>query len=282
MDRVIGTPISENAFTGLAGGIALDGRFRPVVEFMYADFMWVAADQVFNQIGKARHMFGGTNAIPLVLRTKVAMGSGYGSQHLMDPAGLFATSPGWRIVAPSSAADYIGLMNAALALEDPVLVIEHIDLYQLDDRVPHDDLDYVIAPGSALVRRVGSDLTVISYLSMVHRCLEAIQESGVDAELVDLRWLDRASLDWDTVGESICKTNAVIIVEQGARGTSYGSWLADEIQRRFFDWLDQPVGRITGGEASPSISKVLERAAIAGTEEIVAGLARARTAMGGN
>ena len=86
-DRIIGTPISENAFTGLGGGIALDGRFRPVVEFMYPDFMWVAADQVFNQIGKARHMFGGTNAMPLVLRTKVAMGSGYGSQHLMDPAG---------------------------------------------------------------------------------------------------------------------------------------------------------------------------------------------------
>ena len=91
-DRVLGTPISENAFAGLGGGMALDGRFRPVVEFMYPDFMWVAADQVFNQIGKARHMFGGDNPVPLVLRTKVAMGSGYGSQHSMDPAGIFATS----------------------------------------------------------------------------------------------------------------------------------------------------------------------------------------------
>ena len=90
--RVLGTPISENAFAGLGGGLALDGRFRPVVEFMYPDFLWVAADQVFNQIGKARHMFGGRNPVPLVLRTKVAMGSGYGSQHLMDPAGIFATS----------------------------------------------------------------------------------------------------------------------------------------------------------------------------------------------
>ncbi len=279
-DRVIGTPISENAFTGLGGGIALDGRFHPVVEFMYPDFMWVAADQVFNQIGKARHMFGGQNAMPFVLRTKVAMGSGYGSQHLMDPAGIFATSPGWRIVAPSSAADYVGLMNAALALNDPVLVIEHIDLYALDDQVPSGDLDYIIPPGSAVVRRAGSELTVLSYLSMVHRCAEAIDQSGVDAELIDLRWLDRASLDWDTVGESIRKTNAVLIVEQGARGTSYGGWLADEIQRRYFDWLDQPVSRITGGEASPSISKVLERAAIAGTEDIVAGLLDARAAMG--
>lgn len=280
-ERVIGTPISENGFFGLAGGVALDGRFHPVVEFMYPDFMWVAADQVFNQVGKARHMFGDNNTMPLVLRTKVAMGSGYGSQHLMDPAGIFATQAGWRIVAPSCAADYVGLMNAALALEDPVLVIEHVDLYGTADRVPEGDLDYAILPGTAAIRREGADVTVLTYLSMVGHTLEAVEQTGVDAEVVDLRWLDRASLDWDTIGESIRKTNAVLIVEQGARGPSYGGWLADEIQRRFFDWLDQPVQRVTGGEASPSISKVLERAAIARTEEVVDGLERVRAAWGG-
>ncbi|MDQ1573546.1 MAG: 2-oxoisovalerate dehydrogenase component [Actinomycetota bacterium] len=280
-DRIMGTPISENAFVGLGGGLALDGRFRPVVEFMYPDFMWVAADQVFNQIGKARHMFGGDNDMPLVLRTKVAMGSGYGSQHLMDPAGIFATAAGWRIIAPSNAADYVGLMNAALALQDPVLVIEHVDLYSQADKVPDGDLDYILPPGKAAIRREGSDVTVISYLSMVGHSLEAIEQTGMDAELIDLRWLDRASLDWDTIGASIKKTNAVLIVEQGQRGTSYGAWLADEIQRRFFDWLDQPIQRVTGREASPSISKVLERAAIAKTEEVVAGLEVVRAAMGG-
>jgi 2-oxoisovalerate dehydrogenase E1 component len=280
-DRVLGTPISENAFTGLGAGLALDGRFRPVVEFMYPDFMWVAADQVFNQIGKARHMFGGVNPVPLVLRTKVAMGSGYGSQHLMDPAGIFATSPGWRIVAPSSAADYIGLMNAALALQDPVLVIEHVDLYGQTEEIPAGDLDYQLPFGKAGIRRTGSDVTVISYLSMVRHALEAVEQTGLDAEVIDLRWLDRASLDWETIGESIKKTNRVLIVEQGAQGTSYGGWLADEIQRRFFDWLDQPIERVTGGEASPSISRVLERAAIARTEEVVAGLERVRVGMGG-
>lgn len=278
--RILGTPISENAFFGLGGGLALDGRYRPVVEFMYPDFMWVAADQVFNQVGKARHMFGGDNPVPLVLRTKVAMGSGYGSQHLMDPAGIFATAPGWRIVAPSSAADYVGLMNAALALQDPVLVIEHVDLYGTADRVPEGDLDYILPPGRAAVRRTGSDVTVISYLSMVKASLDAIEQTGVDGELIDLRWLDRASLDWETIGTSIRKTNAVLIVEQGARGTSYGAWLSDEIQRRFFDWLDQPVQRVTGSEASPSISKVLERAAIARTEEVVAALEGVRRGMG--
>ena len=279
--RVLGTPISENAFAGLGGGLALDGRFRPVVEFMYPDFLWVAADQVFNQIGKARHMFGGRNPVPLVLRTKVAMGTGYGSQHSMDPAGIFATSVGWRIMAPSTPFDYVGMMNAALAIEDPVLVLEHVDLYGTEGDIPARDLDYQIPFGRAAVRRAGRDVTVLTYLSMVSHSLEAIEQTGIDAELIDLRFLDRASLDWETIGESVRKTNAVLIVEQGGLGTSYGGWLADEIQRRFFDWLDQPVQRVTGGEAAPSISKVLERAAIAQTSDVVGGLERVRAAFGG-
>jgi 2-oxoisovalerate dehydrogenase E1 component len=273
-DRVLGTPISENAFAGLAGGIALDGRFTPVVEFMYADFMWVAADQVFNQIAKARHMYGGTGAVPLVLRSKVAMGTGYGSQHSMDPAGVYATSAGWRIVAPSTPYDYVGLMNTALRLQDPVLVLEHVDLYASSGPGPVDDWDYCLPVGQASVRRPGSDLTVLTYLGMTPYVLEAVEgQSDVDAEVIDLRWLDRASIDWDTIEQSLTKTNQILIAEQGARGTSYGGWLADEIHRRYFDLLDAPVWRVTGGEASPSISKVLERAAIAQAAEVSAALA---------
>ena len=271
-DRVLGTPISENAIVGLGGGMAMDGRFKPVIEFMYPDFMWVAADQVFNQIGKARHMFGGGFEMPLVLRTKVAKGTGYGSQHSMDPVGIFATSPGWRIAAASTPFDYVGLMNAALACKDPVLVIEHVDLYNSTGAAPVEDMDYIIPVGKAAVRRIGQELTVLTYLSMVNHSLEALDQMGIDAEVIDLRWLDRASLDWDTIAASVKKTNNVLVVEQGARGTSYGAWLADEIQRRYFDWLDQPVQRVTGAEASPSISKVLERAACARTEEVVDGL----------
>ncbi|MER5349439.1 thiamine pyrophosphate-dependent enzyme [Kitasatospora sp. NPDC002551] len=273
-DRCLGTPISENAFAGLGCGIALDGRYTPVVEFMYADFMWVAADQIFNQIGKARHMFGGDGDVPLVLRSKVAMGTGYGSQHSMDPAGVFATAPGWRIVAPSTPFDYVGLMNSALACKDPVVVLEHVDLYNSTGTGPVDDLDYCLPVGKAAVRRTGSALTVVSYLAMTGHVLEAVEQLGLDAEVIDLRWLDRASLDWDTLGASIRKTNNVLLAEQGPLGTSYGGWLADEIQRRYFDWLDQPVQRLTAGESSPSISKVLERAAIARTPEAVAALRR--------
>ncbi|BCM20758.1 thiamine pyrophosphate-dependent enzyme [Mesorhizobium sp. J8] len=271
-DRVLGTPISEAAFTGLGGGIAMDGRYVPVVEFMYPDFMWVAADQVFNQIGKARHMFGGDIDVPLVLRTKVAMGTGYGSQHSMDPAGIFATSPGWRIVAPSTPFDYVGLMNSALRCKDPVLVIEHVELYNSTGPAPVDDLDYFIPLGKAKVVRRGTAMTILTYLAMVRPVLEAVERLGIDAEVIDLRSLDHAGLDWQTIEASICKTGNVLVVEQGARGTSYGGLLAAEIQNRCFDWLDQPVQRVHGGEASPSISKVLEAAACARPADIERGL----------
>jgi 2-oxoisovalerate dehydrogenase E1 component len=272
-DRVLGTPISECAFTGLGGGLAQDGRFYPVVELMYADFLWVAADQMFNQIGKARHMFGGDHDMPLLMRIKVGIGTGYGSQHSMDPAGILATSVGWRIIAPSTPLDYVGLVNAAMRLKDPVAVLEHdADLYRFTGDAPKDDYDFVLPPGQAAIRREGSAVTVLTYMSMVHKALEAAEASGVDAEVIDLRWLDRASLDWDTIEESIQKTNKVLIVEQGSLGTSYGGWLADEIQRRYFDYLDAPVGRVHGSESSPSISKVLEAAALANANDVAEAL----------
>ncbi len=279
-DRVLGTPISENSFVGLAGGVAMDGRYIPIVEFMYPDFMWVAADQVFNQIAKARHMFGGNLEMPLVLRTKVAMGTGYGSQHLMDPAGIFATSVGWRIVAPSTPFDYVGLMNSALRCRDPVLVLEHVDLYNAKALAPVEDLDYFIPIGKAKVVHPGSAVTILTYLGMVKPALDAIESLDVDAELIDLRTLDRASLDWETIGNSIQKTGNVLVVEQGSVGTSYGGMLASEIQNRLFDWLDQPVQRVHGGEASPSISKVLEAAACANSKDVEAGLRRVMAEQG--
>jgi 2-oxoisovalerate dehydrogenase E1 component len=154
-----------------------------------------------------------------------------------------------------------------------VVVLEHVDLYTSTGEGPVDDLDYCLPVGKAAVRRVGSEVTVLTYLAMTGIVLQAVEGGDVDAEVIDLRWLDRASIDWDAIGASIRKTNRILIAEQGARGTSYGGWLADEIQRRFFDWLDHPVERVTGGEASPSISKVLERAAIANADEVAAKLA---------
>ena len=271
-DRIIPTPIAEAGFSGLAGGVAMFGLHCPVVELMYPDFALVAADQLFNQIGKARHMFGGDAKMPLVLRTKIALGSGYGSQHSMDPAGLYAMWPGWRIVAPSTPFDYVGLMNSALTCEDPVLMIEHVALYQQGGQGPQTDYDYFIPLGKAKVVRPGSQMTVLTYSAMVGYTLAAVQSLGIDAEVIDLRSLDRAGIDWETIGASIAKTNNVVVVEQSPLTVSYGAMLTDEIQRRFFDDLDQPVKRVHGGEASPSVSKVLERAAFAAQAEVEAGL----------
>ncbi|MCX7156671.1 MAG: thiamine pyrophosphate-dependent enzyme [Rhodocyclales bacterium] len=279
-DRIVPTPIAEQGFVGLCGGVALSGRYRPVVELMYADFSLVAADQVFNQIAKARHMFGGETPMALVLRTKCAIGTGYGSQHSMDPAGLYVQWPGWRIVAPSTPFDYVGLLNSALLCEDPVLVIEHVALYNESGIGPLEDLDYFIPLGKAKVVRPGNDFTVLTYLAMTPLAVRVADEMDIGAEVIDLRSLDRAGIDWDTIGESIRRTNNVVVLEQGPLTGSYGAVLVDEIQRRFFDYLDQPVQRIHGGEASPSVSKVLERAAFVGAEEIRAGFEHIMAEMG--
>jgi 2-oxoisovalerate dehydrogenase E1 component len=164
-------------------------------------------------------------------------------------------------------------MNSALLVNDPVVVLEHdADLYNSMVSVPEGELDFFTPIGKASIRREGTEATVLTYMSMVQRSLDAVENIGRDVEVIDLRWLDRASLDWDAVGESIKKTNRVVIVEQGSLGTSYGGWLADEIQRRFFDWLDAPVERVHGAEASPTISKVLEKAALANVDAIEAKL----------
>jgi len=279
-DRIVPTPISEQGFVGLAGGVAQEGTYRPVVELMYPDFALVAADQIFNQIGKVRHMFGGDTKMPLVLRNKVAIGTGYGSQHSMDPAGLYAMWPGWRIVAPSTPFDYVGLMNSALLCEDPVLVIEHVTLYNSSGMGPLKDLDYFIPLGKAKVVRPGKAFTVLTYLAMVPLAIKAADEMGLDVEVIDLRSLDRAGLDWATIAASVSKTNNVVVLEQSPLTASYGAMLTDEVQRRCFDDLDQPVARIHGGEAAPSVSKVLERVAFVGLEEIKAGYARMMADMG--
>lgn len=270
-DRLIATPICENGFTGLGVGAALNG-LRPVVEIMYPDFVLVAADQLFNQAAKVRHMFGGAYPLPLVVRSRVSAGTGYGSQHSMDACGLFALYPGWRIVAPSTPFDYIGLFNAALRCNDPVLVIEYQSLFQNTGPVPTDDLDYIIPFGKAKVVRAGSACTLLTYAGVLQPALDAVAESGIDAEVIDLRTLDPYGLDWDTLGASLRKTNRLVIAEQTTRGTSIGAHIVKGTQERFFDWLDAEIVHVSGTYSAPVVSKVLEQAALAGKAEILHGL----------
>ena len=270
-DRLVGAPICENGFTGLALGAALNGM-RPVVEIMYPDFSLVAADQLFNQISKVRHMFGGSFPVPIVVRSRVSAGTGYGSQHSMDASGLFALYPGWRIVAPSRPYDYIGLLNAAVACDDPVLVVEYNDLFKQRGLVPKSDWNYIVPFGKARIARAGDDCTILTYGSMVDRCCRIVEQGGMDVEVVDLRTLDPLGLDWDLIESSVRKTNCLMIVEQTARGTSIGSRIVSDAQFRLFDWLDHEIVHVTGSNAAPVVSEVLERAALASDEQVGAAL----------
>jgi 2-oxoisovalerate dehydrogenase E1 component len=269
-ERLINTPISECGFTGMAGGAAMAGM-RPVVEIMYPDFALVACDQLFNQIGKLRHMYGGQASFPLVARTRVAIGQGYGGQHSMNAVGLFGLFSGWRMVAPSNAFDYIGLFNTAACFNDPVLIIEHADLYEKKGRVPHDRFDYFVAYGKAKVVRPGEDVTCLTYLTGVHDAAAAAEElaaEGLDVEVIDLRTLDYSGLDFETIGQSIEKTGLVLIIEQVPRSMGLASRISDEIQERFYDFLDAPVEKITAPDVPPPVSRALEKAMLPDRELI--------------
>ena len=269
-ERLFNTPISETGFVGMGGGLAAVG-LRPVVEIMFPDFALMASDQLFNQIGKLRHMYGGQVCFPLILRTRVAMGYGYGGQHSMDPSAFFALFGGWRIVAPSNAFDYVGLFNTAIRFSDPVLIVEHGMLYAEKGQVPADTLDYCCPYGKAKVVRPGTDVTVLTYLTGVRECLqaaEALAEEGIEAEVIDLRTLDYVGMDWQAIGESVRRTGSVLVAEQGPRSLTLGGRIADEIQMRFFDYLDCPVGHVTGVDVPPPVSKVLEEAALPSLEQV--------------
>ena len=270
-ERLLQMPICENGFVGMALGASLCG-VRPIVDIMFGDFCIVAADQLFNGVAKFRHMFGGDVDIPLVVRARVSPVAGYGSQHSMDPSALFALYPSWRIVSPSTPFDYVGLMNSAIRCNDPVVMIEHQELFQTSGPLPDGDLDYCIPFGKARIARRGSACTVLTYSIMVHRAIEAAEQSGVDAEIIDLRTLDPLGLDWDTIGESVRKTNRVLIAEQTMRGTSHGARIANEVQERLFDWLDTEIVRVSGGNAAPVVSKPLNFAAIGDTSKVAAAL----------
>ena len=261
-ERLVGTPICENGFTGLALGAALNGM-RPVVEIMYADFCLVAADQLFNQIAKVRHMFGGGFPVPVVVRSRISPGTGYGSQHSMDASGLFAQYPGWRILAPSRPYDYIGLLNAAIACDDPVLIVEYSSLFRDKGQVPAGDWDFIVPIGKARLARPGSRCTILTYGTMVDVCCAVAGDTGIDAEVIDLRTLDPLGLDWETIGTSVQRTNALMVVEETTRGTSIGSRVVSDAQLRLFDWLDHEILHVTGTNSSPVVSRVLEKAAFA-------------------
>jgi pyruvate dehydrogenase E1 component beta subunit len=264
--RVLDTPISEAVIVGTAIGAAMTG-LRPVAELMYVDFAGLAMDQIANQAAKIRYMFGGQTGVPMVLRTQGGTGRSAGAQHSQSLEAWFLHTPGLYVVMPATVSDAYVLLKESLKLEDPVIFIEHKGLYTQKGAF-HPEAE---APfGKAAVRRVGADLTIISYSRMVHRCLEAADElagAGIDAEVIDLRTL--RPMDTETFVNSVSKTGRALIVTEDTLTGGVSAEISALVQEGAFDYLEEPIMRLAGEDIPVPVAPSLEAHAIPTTDLIV-------------
>jgi pyruvate dehydrogenase E1 component beta subunit len=270
--RVRDTPISEQAILGAAMGAAMTG-LRPVAELMFADFLSVCHDLVVNQIAKARYMTNGQIALPLVVRFGNGGGLRFGAQHSQSVESWLMAVPGLKVVVPSTPADVIGLMAAAVRDDDPVMFIEEKALYSTSGEVP--DGEHVDELGTARVRRSGSDVTIVALGTMVHRALGAAEElaaMGTDCEVIDLRSL--VPLDVSAVAASVAKTARLFTVEENPRLCGWGAELASIVAEECFYDLDSPIRRITAPHIPLPAADSLEDATIPSVERIVESVRR--------
>jgi pyruvate dehydrogenase E1 component beta subunit len=264
-DRVIDTPISESGFIGMALGAALTG-LKPVVEIMFFDFSLVAMDQILNEIAKTTYMSGGL-PVPLVLRTQGGGYKGAAAQHSQMLEALFLHVPGLKVVAPCSASDAAGLLKSAIRDPNPVLFIEHNQLYAKEQEIDATEIPL----GKAAVKRAGSQASIFSYSFSLTLSLEAAEQlvkEGIDVEVVDIRTLN--PLDFDTVAASVKKTHRALIVHESAARCGFGADLAAQIQEKLFDELDAPILRVTGGDHPLPFAKDMEFASLPTIDKIIA------------
>jgi pyruvate dehydrogenase E1 component beta subunit len=269
-ERVMETPISEEGFVGAAVGAAMSG-LRPVVEIMTLNFIVVAMDQVVNHAAKVRYMFGGQVGCPLVIRTPNGAGNQLTAQHSQSFEGWFANVPGLKVVAPATPADARGLLKTAIRDDDPVLVIENLQLYKAKGEVDT-SVDGAVEIGRAAVARAGTDLTMVAHSFAVTRCLHVAEqleaEHGISAEVIDLRSL--RPLDMETITASVAKTNRALCVEEGWASYGVTAEVATRISSACFDDLDAPVGRVGMAEVPMPYAKSLEDAALPHEAKILA------------
>ncbi|MBI3761833.1 MAG: alpha-ketoacid dehydrogenase subunit beta, partial [Chloroflexi bacterium] len=221
-ERVRDTPISEAAFVGLAAGAAATG-LRPVVEIMYMDFMFVAADSVVNQVAKMRYMTGGQVKVPLVIRTQQGGGRGNAAQHSQSPDAMWAHVPGLKVVLPATPYDAKGLLKSAIRDDNPVMVIEHKLLYPTKGEVP--DGEYSVPIGRADIKRAGNDVTIVAISRSVLHALAAADKlaaEGISAEVIDARSI--RPMDFETIVNSLKKTNRMVLAHEAVR---FGSILGE-------------------------------------------------------
>jgi pyruvate/2-oxoglutarate/acetoin dehydrogenase E1 component len=266
-DRVIDTPISEGAIVGAALGLAMTG-YRPVVEIMFVDFVFVASDQLFNHVGKARYISGGQRAVPLVVRTQQGANGGKAAQHSQSLEALFCHVPGWKVVAPSNAADAKGLLKTAIRDGNPVAFLEHKALYFQKTQVPTGDSPIPI--GKARVVREGRDVTLIAYSRAVELAVAAADQlagEGVQAEVIDLRTLK--PLDFNAILESVSKTGRVVVVHEAHRFCGFGAELVATIQEKAFHDLKSPVQRIAALDVPIPFNRSLEKTVLPQAGDVV-------------
>ncbi len=266
-DRVKDSPIAESVIVGAGIGSAMAG-LRPVVELMTINFSLLASDQIVNVAAKLRYMSGGQITVPLIIRTVTGGGSQLAATHSQNLENWYANVPGLKVIAPSTPYDARGLLKTAFQGDDPVIFVEHSLLYGYKGHVPEES--YSIPFGLAEVKRPGTDVTLISYLRMVHVALEAadlLSQEGIKAEVVDLRSL--RPLDTKTVTESVKKTNRAIVIEEGWKTGGLGAEVAASIMSESFDDLDAPVVRVAGEEVPMPYNKTLEQSAIPDARRIV-------------
>lgn len=259
-ERVIDAPISEAAIVGAAIGAAMTG-LRPVAELMYVDFIGMTMDQLANQAAKSRYMFGGQIGVPMVLRTQGGTGRSAAAQHSQSLEAWVMHTPGLRLCMPATVNDAYHLTRQALAQPDPVVLIEHKGLYTLKGRL---DVEVPDAPwGMSVVRRRGTDLTILAYSRMLHESLsaaEALAGQGVEAEVIDLRCLN--PLDEALMFASVRRTGRCMVVTEAAVTGSVASDVAARVGEACFDWLEEPVLRLGGEDIPIPVSPALERASI--------------------
>ena len=247
-DRVVDTPISEQAIVGLGIGAAVTG-LRPIVDLMFMDFICVAMDQIVNQAAKLKYMFGGTATLPLTITTAGGAGLSAAAQHSQSLEALLCHIPGLKVVYPSNPYDMKGLMTSCIREDNPTLMIKHKRLLGMSAVVPEEA--YAIPLGAANVARTGNDVTVVAWGRMLNEALaaaETLAADGIDCEVIDPRTLQ--PFDTGTVLESVRKTNRAIVVHEAVRFGGLGAEIAAQIQEEVFDHLDAPVARI-GAPFSP-------------------------------
>ena len=265
-ERLRDTPICERGFVGLAGGAVMTGT-RPVVDFMFADFVLDSVGEIINQIAKMQYMSSGRLKMPVLMRGCIGIGHNAATHHSGSYYSMYAHFPGLRVVVPSSPRDAKGLLKTALTCDDPVLFLEHRELMTVKGPVPEEE--YFIDFGKAAIVREGSDITVVALALMVHKTLtacETLVKEGINVELIDPRTV--APLDVDTIIQSVAKTGRILIVDEDFAHCGISAEIAAQLADRGFDDLDAPIRRLNGKPSPTPYSPTLEAAVVPDVEAI--------------